>query len=161
MFQGVDEPVYDGVQQDWVLEEIDLSAYVAAGDAIRFRFAMGADAFQNGDGFYVDDLALYVLSPDSTVNIQELDAADFRMQVSPNPVGETIQLEVYGFTETCEAIVTLYNASGVVVQEQAKKLFSGKNTIYFGAQNLSNGLYTIRLRTNQGREMSVKAIVNK
>jgi hypothetical protein len=83
------------------------------------------------------------------------------MQVSPNPAGETIQIEVDGFTETCEALITLYNANGVLVQEQTKKIFSGKNNIYFNAENLSNGLYTIRLRTKEGHEMSVKVVVNK
>lgn len=161
MFQGVEEPVYDGVQQDWVLEEIDLSDYVTTGDAIRIRFALGADAFQNGDGFFVDDLSLYVLSPDSTVHVQDIDAADFRIQVSPNPVRETLELVVDGFTETCEAVITLYNANGMVMQEQAKKIFSGKNTISFSAENLPNGLYTIRLRTREGQMMSVKAVVNK
>ncbi len=161
MFQGVDEPVYDGNQQDWVLEEIDLSAYVATGDAIRLRFALGADAFQNGDGFFVDDLALYVLSPDSTVNVQEVDAADFSMQVRPNPAKETIQIEVDGFADACEAVVTLYNISGMALEEYSKKLFPGKNIIYFGVEGLPNGLYTIRLRTSEGQEMSVKAVVNK
>lgn len=51
--QPDNEPVYEGVQSSWVLDEINLSDYL--GQVIKVRFIFESDGGQTGDGFYFDD----------------------------------------------------------------------------------------------------------
>lgn len=51
--QPNNQPVYEGVQSAWVLEEISLSDYI--GQVIKVRFKLASDGGTNGDGFYFDD----------------------------------------------------------------------------------------------------------
>lgn len=51
--QPNNQPVYEGTQGNWVLEEINLSDYL--GQTIKFRFKLGSDGGTVGDGFYYDD----------------------------------------------------------------------------------------------------------
>ena len=50
------EPVYEGTQTDWVLEEINLSDYI--GQVIEVRFQLRSDGWVNQDGFYFDDFTI-------------------------------------------------------------------------------------------------------
>ncbi len=51
------EPSYDDDQLDWVREVMDLSDF--AGSMVYLRFALIPDSFENGDGFFMDDLEVY------------------------------------------------------------------------------------------------------
>ncbi len=51
--QPNNQPVYEGSQMNWVMEEINLSDYL--GQIVRFRFRLGSDGGTVGDGFYFDD----------------------------------------------------------------------------------------------------------
>lgn len=53
---SIEEPVYDGIQADWVQERIDLSEF--AGQQIRLKYEFYSDGYVNGDGFYLDDLEI-------------------------------------------------------------------------------------------------------
>ena len=60
-------PLYDGVQNTWVEEEIDMTEFL--GDSIQLRFQLVSDNFVTGDGFYFDDFKLYINgSMDSVIN---------------------------------------------------------------------------------------------
>ena len=54
--QPNNQPVYEGVQSNWVLEEINLSDYI--GQVIKVRFKLGSDNGTTGDGFYFDDFKI-------------------------------------------------------------------------------------------------------
>jgi PKD repeat protein len=54
--QPNNQPVYEGVQSNWVLEEISLSDYI--GQVIKVRFKLGTDNGTTGDGFYFDDFKI-------------------------------------------------------------------------------------------------------
>ncbi|NQY04753.1 MAG: immune inhibitor A, partial [Flavobacteriaceae bacterium] len=53
------EPLYDGTQNTWIQESIDLSDYL--GSTIRIRFRLYTDNTQRRDGFYFDDLEVNVI----------------------------------------------------------------------------------------------------
>jgi PKD repeat protein len=55
--QPNNQPVYEGVQSTWVLEEINLSDYL--GQQIKVRFQLRADGGTNADGFYFDDFKIF------------------------------------------------------------------------------------------------------
>ncbi len=54
--QPNNQPVYEGVQSAWVLEEINLSDYL--GQVIKFRFKLGSDGGTVADGYYFDDFEI-------------------------------------------------------------------------------------------------------
>ncbi|MEI7980684.1 MAG: T9SS type A sorting domain-containing protein, partial [Bacteroidota bacterium] len=55
-YQDPGNPVYDGQQLTWVLENIDLTPYL--GHAIKLRFTIISDGNVTGDGFYFDDISV-------------------------------------------------------------------------------------------------------
>jgi PKD repeat protein len=55
--QPNNQPVYEGVQSSWVLEEINLSDYL--GQQIKVRFQLRSDGEVNADGFYFDDFKIF------------------------------------------------------------------------------------------------------
>ena len=54
--QDVGQPVYDGMQSDWVMETIDLNDYL--NQDILLRFKIITDGGNTFDGFYFDDFAI-------------------------------------------------------------------------------------------------------
>jgi PKD repeat protein len=50
------QPVYEGTQSSWVLEEINLSDYL--GQQIKVRFQLKSDGGTTADGFYFDDFKI-------------------------------------------------------------------------------------------------------
>jgi murein tripeptide amidase MpaA len=57
-FQPNGQPLYDGVQSNWVREEISLTGLTSA--QVKFRFKLRTDGSQTRDGWYVDDIGVLV-----------------------------------------------------------------------------------------------------
>ena len=55
--QPNNQPVYEGVQSAWVLDEVNLSDYL--GQVIKVRFQLRTDGGQAADGFYFDDFKIF------------------------------------------------------------------------------------------------------
>lgn len=55
---------YDGTQSTWVEEEIDITRFIST--QFKFRFRLRSDGSITADGFYVDDITLLILMPDTT-----------------------------------------------------------------------------------------------
>ena len=62
-FQPNGEPVYDGMQPDWVLEEISLANYNTS--QVKIRYRLKSDESITKDGWYVDDIGIvyYTIVP--------------------------------------------------------------------------------------------------
>jgi len=107
------EPLYDGVQIDWVREEIDLCDYL--GEDVSLRFTLVSDAFVEGDGFYLDDFRVEV---ESGINTSTGSIPDRDVQVSlfPNPARNRVFID----TEIDYDQVSLINSAGQQVASQGK-----------------------------------------
>ncbi len=82
--QPNNQPVYEGVQSSWVLEEINLSDYL--GQGIKFRFKLGSDGGMVADGYYFDDFEiLYNLNAPPVAPI-----ASFTTSANTFCTGETV-----------------------------------------------------------------------
>lgn len=75
------QPLYDGVS-NWVLEDIDISAW--AGKDILLRFTFKSDGAVVADGFYFDDIKITVLDVE-TGNMSKVGRSG--MRVYPVPAG--------------------------------------------------------------------------
>jgi PKD repeat protein len=82
--QPNNQPVYEGVQSAWVLEEINLSDYL--GQVVKFRFKLGSDGGTVADGYYFDDFEiLYNLNAPPVTPI-----ASFSTSANATCTGETV-----------------------------------------------------------------------
>jgi len=55
-FQPNGQPVYDGVQSNWVREDISLTGYTS--EQVKIQFQLRTDGSITRDGWYVDDIAI-------------------------------------------------------------------------------------------------------
>ena len=58
-FQPNGEPLYDGIQTNWVREEIMLTGYTSSQNKLRFK--LRTDGSVQKDGWYLDDISIYVM----------------------------------------------------------------------------------------------------
>jgi PKD repeat protein len=63
--QPNNQPVYEGTQSTWVLDEVNLSDYL--GQVIKVRFQLKSDNGSNLDGFYFDDFQVMYNDPIAAV----------------------------------------------------------------------------------------------
>ncbi|MHA7057622.1 M14 family zinc carboxypeptidase [Aquimarina sp. M1] len=85
--QPTGEPLYDGTQTDWVLEEISLSDYI--GETIKIRFQFASDGNNEEDGFFFDDLKVNTINQ-NILNVQDNEFSKFI--VFPNPAKDILQI---------------------------------------------------------------------
>ncbi len=138
------EPLYDGNQNDWVLEEIDLSDYLGEQILVRFRFS--SDNFQTADGFYFDDLKVNIVE-ESQLGVNETIKNSFN--IYPNPTNNVLNIT----TPNSNYTIKLFNLQGQIVQKI--KSVTGSKTI--DLSNLSTGIYILKL-TSQKASKTFKVI---
>lgn len=130
--QPTGEPLYDGTQNDWVLEEIDLSDYLGSNILVRFR--LSSDGGVRGDGFYFDDLKINVV--EDTV-LTTNDISENSVILYPNPVRDILQV-----TTNLESYdLDIYNLQGRLIY--SAKDNSGSQEIDYSAY--AAGMYLLKL----------------
>ncbi len=74
--QAPGQPIYHGLQNDWVLEEIDITEFT--GSEIWLKFVFVSDGYVNLEGFYFDDIMIMALEKkeedDDDNNISEFNS---------------------------------------------------------------------------------------
>ena len=137
--QGVDgEPLYDGAQNTWVKEIINLSDYL--GNQIKFRFQLVSDGYQTEDGFYFDDVKVEILN-NSTVNITDNELLS--SNVYPNPINNFVNIEIPNIINS--ATVTIFSINGKLI----KRLKITKVKSVIDLKNINSGIYFVEVKTNQ------------
>lgn len=145
--QPNDEPLYDGTQTDWVLEEINLSDYL--GETIKIRFQFVSDSGVQADGFYFDDLKVNTIDQDI---LSTTDFIDNNFNVFPNPVSSilTIQPKVQDNYQ-----ISISNIQGQVIFKQETLTSNHQIDI----TNLNTGLYF--LTVTSGKYQKTIKIIKK
>ena len=142
--QPVGKPIYDGIQEDWVLEEIDMSQYL--GQQVRVRFQLRSDDNTNLDGFYFDDFKVHYDVVDQS-NIDNFDP--IKIALYPNPTSGMIHI---WFSEPIAGTVRVLDALGREIHRHQSNV-SGQH-FDFSTDNLSNGIYQLVLDTQNGNSVS-------
>ena len=127
------QPLYDGTQNSWVNENIDLSEYL--GESILIRFQLVSDFTQRRDGFYFDDLQVQVI--DANLNTSAFDANVF--SVYPNPVSTKLTIQ----TNQSDYKISIYNLQG-------QRIFSSKNNsgnILIDSFKYAKGVYMLHIES--------------
>jgi carboxypeptidase T len=152
------EPIYDGLQADWVEECVDLEPF--AGTSIALRFLLVSDGFLEYDGFYFDDLVVeYTL--DGYVGSVALNPADFRLlPAQPNPASgrTTFSWENPGERVEGPAYLVIADALGrALLRERVDLNRQQQHAVHLGA--LQAGVYFYYLEGEQWRSAPGKISV--
>ncbi|MFK5983245.1 MAG: M14 family zinc carboxypeptidase [Flavobacteriaceae bacterium] len=126
------EPVYDGAQNEWVLEEIDLSDYI--GEIINIRFKFVSDGNGNLDGFYFDDLTINAVG-DVILPVIDFNLSGFN--IYPNPVKNFLTIN----TSSSNYFVEIYNIQGQLINE----IDTVSETQTVDYSGYSRGIYLMRI----------------
>jgi hypothetical protein len=135
-FQDLDQPIYDGRQEDWVKESISLDDYV--GEMVWIQFALISDEIEEQDGMYIDDLSVVVQRElSSSVSKVEMDKKQVR--VVPNP-----------FTNDFRVLLENRPVSDYVIYDQLGRKVQ--------KEDLVEGVYFVEVWRDGERETIIKAI---
>lgn len=159
VLNGSNEPAYNGIQNDWILEEIDISDYV--GQQVSFRFELRSDEFVNEDGFYFDDFAVDIIASDAgTTSIAKpTPFVENSMQITPNPFSNNFSVSFDLIEKTNDLTLRLLNTLGQEVGIQSLgNLNKGSHTINWKNANLKNGFYFLQLQDGTTRSISQKIL---
>ena len=127
------EPLYDGFQDEWINENIDLNDFL--GKTISIRFVIVSDATGTRDGFYLDDFKIFLVKEKENALETKID---LNLEVMPNPTKDRIRIN----TEGINANLIVFNSIGQKVELQYEYR---KNAVFADVSNLQTGIYNVLL----------------
>jgi len=142
--QSFSEPLYDGLQQNWVREEIDLTEWLALDDSVKFSFGfrLVSDEFIEADGFYFDDFELNIVNKGGTSSTVALNPSDFTLTTRPNPARDHVIIDLKGaHLPTGKMQLQVFNQLGQMVSQQAVQ----GQIFKLDTENWQPGVYQYRL----------------
>lgn len=144
------EPLYDGLQTEWVREEMDLSPYIGQ-KKIWIRFRMFTDEFVSGEGFWVDDIEIIKIT--ETSKTQEI--LPLRAELFPSLSDGSQPLIIKGKNDQQTISCQFINVYGEIVTD----IQTRDHIIDIQKYNLPSGLYYYILRYPQNGAMTSGKIV--
>lgn len=151
------EPLYAGLQDEWVEERMSLNEF--KGQSIYISFELISNSTAEYDGFYFDDLSIvYTDTVSNTQTVVPLDRFVLR-QNQPNPASglTTVAWENRG-QYSGDASLMIFNALGEIVSERAVNL-SIQNQLQIETREWPAGLYTYLIRTANVQTQPMKMSV--
>ncbi|MBM3403335.1 MAG: T9SS type A sorting domain-containing protein [Bacteroidetes bacterium] len=149
--QAAGQPVYDGIMDGWVKEEIDLAGFID--NEIKIRFTLISDVWTVDDGFYFDDLTVTIV--ENTVGVDEPHAKIAVSEPFPNPAGEEIQV-TYSYPGD-DGSLLLNDLTGKTLIKIPLDPF--RQTVRIPLSNLTPGLYFYHIAGKQGNSSVRKVII--
>lgn len=147
--QPNNQPIYEGTESNWVLEEINLSDYI--GDSIKVRFILKSDGGTSGDGFYFDDFE--VLYNIDVTGLAENEKSLFHMV--PNPASSYVNII---FDEAIQnGSIEIVNMNGETVSTHSVEGSNSK--VEVRTDKLSVGVYYVRYVGSVEQKSPVKLVV--
>ncbi len=128
-------PLYDGIQDSWIQEQINLEDYL--GQSVRIRFILNSDGANNFDGFYFDDLKLNI--PLSTT-LSTVSSTIQQFRIYPNPTNSILNIN----TNLSDYSIRIYNLMG----QQLFSTISNDGIQKINISELNTGMYFIEMHSN-------------
>lgn len=158
-FQPDGEPVYDGAQSDWVMEEIDISEYLG-NEEVYIRFEINTDGFVNQDGFYFDDPEIVILTEPLTGASEENVEALSYLRAYPTPFGDQFRVDFSVSERKGRVQARLLTPYGQLLAEQELQGVSAtqRHRFTFDGEGLPNGVYLLQVVAD-GEVVGVRKVV--
>ena len=133
----MDQPLYDGNQNNWILESISLDDYIDQEISVRFKLI--SDGGLRRDGFYFDDFKIKAIS--SNLNI--LENSLINTKIYPVPSENTINIS--SLKEIKE--IKIYDILGKIILT-----LNGYDINSFSVNSLKPGVYLVKLFSEDSSE---------
>lgn len=165
-FQPPGEPVYDGSQSSWVKEEISLANYISSQFKIRFR--LRTDGGTNRDGWYVDDIGVFIYTIPTNLPEDTEPVFEFSLEQNyPNPFNPSTKIKftvpsviASGMKQSQIVTLKVYDVLGnevaTLVNEEKP---AGTYEVKFNAAELSSGIYFYQLSTGIYNEVKKMIVI--
>lgn len=154
-FQIPGEPLYDGVQEEWVQEEMSLNSFL--GQNILIRFQLVSDNFSEFDGFYFDDLSISYINATGVGMPEPVAKNPVLSEPVPNPATGDATLKYSDAGKN--AVLEVYNVFGQLVWKTTLDNTNGKVRIPAG--KFASGLYSCFIRTSNGTVTESRKLVRE
>jgi hypothetical protein len=152
--QDNQQPLYDGIQDAWLSETVNLSAYL--GQNIQLRFNLVSDGAVDYDGLYFDDISVKKITatPNGIAHYANLNS----LSVYPNPNNGNF---VLNYTTSSNAVVKI-SVTDILGQEvyAAQQNNTGRTVQEINLSNAVSGTYFVHV---QGSDINYvqKIMVNR
>jgi len=154
--QDQNQPLYDGFQTTWVLEEIDLSDYL--NQSILVRFQIVSDGGVNEDGFYFDDFKVNVVY--GTTGIEALTSQGAYLgQNSPNPVKNNTTINYILPKNVANATLNITNELGQIIMKE--EITNKTQSVNISTSKLTAGIYYYFINHGNSRSSTKKMVLVK
>lgn len=147
-------PLYEGVQDEWVLEEIDLEDFM--GENIYIQFKMVSDDLYQWDGIFIDNIAIY-----SNTSVTSIDPSAFtslNLDLSPSPFEDQFKVIISGDLPSIGSL-SIYNNLGQVVFE--KDLQSLEDNFSIDGSAWSAGSYQVIVKNEAGQNIITRKLLKQ
>ena len=154
--QAAGEPLFDGTNNTWVKEEIDLEQF--AGQHILIRFTLISDGGVVADGFYFDDVTISIV--DFTTEIKDKGNQPETITLSspvPNPASTSATISYFLPFKAGQSQVVFYASDGKIVKVCPAS--AGNHEMRIDILAWPAGVYYYRLITSAGNNVAKKLIV--
>ena len=154
--QPIGEPIYDGMQTEWVYETISLGEFVEK-DSVYLKFILISDNSETYDGWYIDDIVIG--NPDSSYEDTGTPVDDNKAiipmvyklyQNYPNPFNPETTIR-YALPRDSKVSIRIYNIRGQLVRNlvDEKQKAGYYNIKWFGIDDknrqMGSGIYLYKL----------------
>lgn len=134
-----DEPAYEGIQHNWVLEEISLKDYL--GQNVIFKFELVSDwwPWTKPDGFYFDDFIIKIVDSTFVSASSKFLTNDLNIDIFPNPNSSYINIS-HNIVSNSPIYIRIYNSTGQTVYTRE----STEKTQKIDISQWPDGIYLIK-----------------
>jgi len=153
--QASGQPLYDGVQTDWVKETILLNDYL--GKDVLFRFTLRSDGGVVADGYYFDDFKVSILLDPTKAETGSMKSGYLMGNPFPNPASNKIAIPL-SIPENATATLRICSLTGELLQ--SKVADSSRDNIIIDVSNFSKGVYFVQLIVNNEAVEVKKLVIN-
>ena len=129
-YQDYGQPIYDGSQNEWIAEYIDLNPYL--GEEIKLQFRIVTDGAIEGDGFYFDDLQI-----SSTFALELVESKNL-FNLYPNPSEGELN---FNFSNKSSGLIKIYSVLGKKIYQAEVE---NKKNMRIDVSGLTRGVYLIK-----------------
>ena len=150
--------MYDGQQQDWVQEEIDLHDFI--GQKINIQFELFSDGQVNYSGYYFDNVSITTVqdSPIIVINgVQNITGTNPSINIYPNPAHNQLTISVTSHTFTQPLNAVLYDCTG----REVMHITIDKPTFIVDVSQLPGGVYYLKTFENEKGLKVMKVVVER
>jgi len=139
---------------EWKHANITIPAILNGKQNVRFRFHYVSCTYSNN--LYIDDVNL-----NGTVGIVPVSSENYHLVVYPNPTSNEATIAYY-LSNDQSINIGLYDIAGRELKEITNgNQIAGQHTINLNGENLSNGIYFVKLVSGDNQTVTQKLIVIK